>query len=277
MNHIKTFFLLTVLTGVLLLMGNIFGGRQGMIIALIFAFGLNFISYWYSDKIVLTMYRAKPAERTHYPALYSAVEELSAAASIPVPGVYILPSQNPNAFATGRNPSHAAVAVTEGLLRILSNQELKGVIAHELSHIKNRDTLIQTVAATVAGAVMMLATMARWSAFLFGGGRRRGEGNILALILAAVIMPIAAMIIQMAISRSREYSADKSAAGISGNPVSLAEALRKLQSYSGRMQANQATAHLFIVQSFKGGGLQSLFSTHPPIEARIERLMKTGI
>ncbi len=275
MNHIKTFFLLTVLTGLLLLMGNIFGGRQGMIIALIFAFGINFISYWYSDKIVLAIYKAKPAERTQYPALYSAVEELAAAASIPVPEIYILPAQDPNAFATGRSPSRGAVAVTEGLLRILNTQELKGVIAHELSHIKNRDTLIQTVAATVAGAVMVLASMARWSAFL--GGRRRGRGNILALIAAAVIMPIAAMFIQMAISRSREYTADRSAAGISGNPVSLAEALRKLQSYSGRMQVNQATSHLFIVQPFKGGGLKSLFSTHPPIEDRIERLMKIGI
>lgn len=274
-NHIKTFILLTALTGVLLLMGNMFGGRQGMVIALVFAFALNFASYWYSDKIILTVYKAKPAEKSLYPNLHSAVEELSASARIPVPSLYILPSSSPNAFATGRDPKHAAVAVTEGILRLLNKQELKGVLAHELSHVKNRDTLIQTAAATVAGAIMMLSMIARWSALL--GGRRRGSGNLIALLVAAIVMPLAAMIIQMAISRSREYLADSGGAELSGNPLYLAEALKKLHSRSGEMKANQATAHLFIVKPFKTTGLQGLFSTHPPVEERIKRLRSNPI
>ncbi len=273
LNHIKTFILLTAMTGLLLVAGNMIGGQQGMIIALVIAVAMNFTSYWYSDRIILTMYKARPAERATNPNLYSAVEELCQAGQIPVPAVYIIPSDAPNAFATGRNPKNGAVAVTEGLLRLLDNQEIKGVVAHELSHIKNRDILVQTVAATIAGAVMLLATMARWSALLGGGGRgRRGGGNIIALLAAAIIMPLAAMIVQMSISRSREYLADSGGAEMSGNPLYLARALEKLSSHGRRMKANQATSHLFIVQPFKGKGIQGLFSTHPPVEERVKRL-----
>ncbi|MGM0568557.1 MAG: zinc metalloprotease HtpX [Elusimicrobiota bacterium] len=275
LNNIKTFLLLTVLTLALLLLGNMFGGRQGMIIALAVAFAMNFTSYWYSDKIILSVYKARAAERSTNPGLYSAVEELSQAAGMPMPGVYIIPSQAPNAFATGRSPQHAAVAVTEGLLRLLNNQELRGVIAHELSHVKNRDILIQTVAATVAGAIMFLSLIARWSALLSGRGRR-GSGNLIALIIAAIIMPIAASLIQMFISRSREYQADSGGAQLSGNPQHLADALRKINAYGREIKSSQATAHMFIAKPFKARGLQSLFSTHPPVEKRIRRLLNNS-
>ncbi len=276
LNKLKTFILMLGLMGVLMLIGNLVGGRQGMIIAFVFAALMNFFSYWHSDKIVLKLYRAEPASRGENPELFRIVEDLASRANIPVPGVYILPQNTPNAFATGRNPSHAAVAVTRGIISILNRNELEGVIAHELSHVKNRDILVSTVAATMAGAIMLLASMARWAAILGGGrsSRNRGGAGMIGLLLAAIIAPLAAMLIQMAISRSREYLADRDGAEISGNPQHLAEALRKLQMHAGRgMQgANEATAHMFIVHPLKSSGLSGLFSTHPDTEERIRRL-----
>jgi heat shock protein HtpX len=276
MNTFKTAILLGALTGLLMLIGGWFGGQNGVVIAFFFAVVMNFGSYWFSDKIVLSMYHAKAVSEGEAPELYAMVNNLSLRASIPMPRVYIIPGDTPNAFATGRNEQHAVVAVTEGILRILSRDELEGVIAHELTHIRNRDILIGSIAATLAGAIVMLAHMAQWAA-MFGGGRDDDEGggsNIFSLILMAVLAPIAATLIQMAISRSREYLADAGGAQISGKPYGLAGALEKLSRASRAipMNANPSTAHMFIVNPLTGRSLMNLFSTHPPIEERIARL-----
>jgi len=247
-----------------------------MIIALIFAAGMNFFSYWYSDKLVLKMYRASEVTPNQAPELYDMVQRLTQQAGLPMPKLFVIPQQAPNAFATGRNPEHAAVAVTEGLLKIMARDEVMGVLAHELAHVKNRDILIGSIAATMAGAIMMLATMARFSA-IFGGGSRREEGGgagFIGLIAMSIIAPMAAMIIQMAISRSREYLADATGARFAGHPEGLANALEKLGAYSKRlpMDANPSTAHMFIVNPLSGRSMMSLFSTHPPLEERIARL-----
>jgi len=265
-----------LLTAVILWIGHLFGGQQGMIIALIFAGAMNFFSYWFSDKIVLTMYRAKEVTSQESPKLYEIVSHLARNAGLPMPRLYIIPSEAPNAFATGRNPEHAVVAVTEGLLRLMDTNEISGVIAHELAHVKNRDILIGSIAATMAGAIMLLATIARWSAIFGGMSGDDDEGGlgIIGLIVMAVIAPIAAMIIQMTISRSREYLADATGAKIASTPNGLASALEKLGAYSKRlpMNANPSTAHMFIVNPLSGKSMMNLFSTHPPIEERIARL-----
>ncbi|WP_319408414.1 zinc metalloprotease HtpX [uncultured Desulfosarcina sp.] len=276
-NQIKTILLLAVMTAFIMIVGNLMGGRQGMIIALAIAAAMNFFSYWYSDKIVLKMYQAREATPQQAPELYEMVQTLSRQANLPMPKVYIIPKEAPNAFATGRNPDNAVVAVTQGLLSLMDRQEVMGVLAHELSHVKNRDILIGTLAATMAGAIMMLATMARWSA-IFGGGHRddnNGGGmGAIGMIAMSIIAPMAAMIIQMAVSRSREYLADATGARIAGSPEGLARALGKLGAYAKRipMDANPSTAHMFIVNPLSGKSLQSLFSTHPPLEDRISRL-----
>lgn len=279
-NQIRTTVLLTLMTVFVLFVGQMLGGRQGMFIALILAAGMNFFSYWYSDKIVLRMYNAKEASPHAAPEVYGIVKELVQRAGLPMPKVYVIPQESPNAFATGRNPDHAVVAVTEGLLRIMDRNEIAGVLAHELAHVKNRDILIGSIAATMAGAIMMLATMARWSA-IFGMGRsddENGGGGIIGLIIMSIIAPAAAMLIQMAVSRSREYLADSTGAAFAGNPEGLARALEKLGAYSrGKpLDANPATAHMFIVNPLSGSGVQNLFSTHPPIEERVARLRGTS-
>ena len=275
-SRIRTTILLAVLTVVIMWVGKIIGGTPGMIFALLIAGGVNFFSYWYSDKMVLKMYRAQPVTRQDAPDLYNLVESLTAKAELPMPKLYIIPQQSPNAFATGRNPENAVVAVTEGLLRYMNRDELAGVIAHELGHIQNRDMLIQTIAATMAGAVMMLATLARWSAIFggIGGGDNEEGGGIIGLLVMSIIAPLAAMLIQMAISRSREYLADSTSAKITGNSEGLASALQKLGAYSKQipMQAEPATAHMFIANPLSGQRMTNLFSTHPPIEKRIARL-----
>jgi heat shock protein HtpX len=274
MNTLKTAFFLTLLTLLLIFIGRILGGNSGMVIALIFAAILNLGSYWFSDKIVLGIYRAQKIEEGDNPGLYRIIRRIASQAGLPMPKVYIIPTDSPNAFATGRNPEHSAVAVTSGILRILSEEELEGVISHEMSHIKNRDILISSIVATVAGAISMLAQMAQFAA-IFGGGRdEENRGGGLGLLFMAIIAPIAALLIQLAISRSREYQADESGAKISHKPLALAGALKKLSYASQRipLQANPSTAHLFIVNPLTGGGLTSLFSTHPPLEERISRL-----
>ena len=274
-NQIRTTILLAIMTALILWVGQLLGGRQGMIIALIFAAGMNFFSYWYSDKLVLKMYRASEVTPNQAPELYEMVQRLTHQAGLPMPKLYIIPQEAPNAFATGRNPDHAVVAVTEGLLKIMDRDEVMGVLAHELAHVNNRDILIGSIAATMAGAIMLLATMARWSA-IFGGGQDEegGGAGFIGLIVMSIIAPMAAMIIQMAISRSREYLADATAASYAGSPEGLAKALEKLGAYSGRlpMDANPSTAHMFIVNPLSGKSLMNLFSTHPPLEERIARL-----
>ncbi len=274
-NRIKTFLLLAGLTVFLVLMGKVIGGRSGMQIAFVIALAMNFISYWFSDKIVLRMYGAKQVSQAEAPDLHRMVEDLAREAGVPKPRVYILPGDTPNAFATGRNPEHGAVAVTEGIMRLLTPTELKGVLAHEMGHIRNRDILIQTVAATLAGAIMILADMARFAAF-FGGSQDEDEGGLgmLGTLVMAIIAPLAAMLIQMAISRSREYIADETGARLCHNPESLARALEKLTygNQAAPMAANPATAPLFIVSPLTGGGFMNLFSPHPPLEERIRRL-----
>lgn len=276
-NVLRTTILLAALTALFLVIGGALGGNQGLVIAFVFALVMNFASYWFSDKIVLTMYGAQEVSPQQAPDLYRIVQRLAQRAGIPMPRVYIIPSDAPNAFATGRNPQHGAVAVTEGIMRLLDENELAGVLAHELGHIRNRDTLIMTVAATLAGAITMLAQMAQWGA-IFGMGRRDGEensgGGMFSLLFMAILAPIAATLIQLAISRSREYFADNTGAGIAGSPSGLARALEKLHYASQRqpMQANPATAHLFIVNPLTGSSWVNLFSTHPPIEERIRRL-----
>ncbi|MCM2356616.1 MAG: zinc metalloprotease HtpX [Geobacteraceae bacterium] len=275
MNALRTTFLMALLTVLLVLAGGAIGGRSGMTMALVMAALMNFVSYWFSDKIVLAMYGARGVTETDYPEFYGMVRQLAAQAAIPMPRVYIIQSETPNAFATGRNPEHAAVAATTGIMRILTRDELLGVMAHELSHVKHRDILISSVAATIAGAITYLAHMAQWAA-IFGGGRDRDEegGGTFGLIAMAIVAPIAAMLIQMAISRSREYEADRGGAEVAGNPLHLASALRKLQMANQQipMHANEATAHMFIVNPLTGGGLMALFSTHPPLEERVRRL-----
>ena len=275
-NMFKTALLLGVLTALLVLIGGAIGGRQGMMIAFFMALVMNFMSYWFSDKIVLAMYSAQPIEEAQAPGLYSILRRLTTRAGIPMPRVYLIPTDAPNAFATGRNPEHAAVAVTEGIMRILDQDELEGVLAHELSHVKNRDVLISTIAATMAGSITYLAHMAQWAA-MFGGGRSDDDergGNPFALILMAVLAPIAAMLVQLAVSRAREYQADATGARMAGRTWGLAKALEKLQMASqvAPMAANPATAHLFIVNPLSGQALMQLFSTHPPLEERIARL-----
>lgn len=284
MNRFKTFLLMLVLTVLFVVVGSAIGGRDGAITAFIFAALMNFVTYWFSDKIVLRMYGAQQVTEAEAPELYRVVAELTSRASMPMPKIYIMENDTPNAFATGRNPEHAAVAVTTGILRMLSKEELMGVIGHELSHIRHRDILVSTIAATIAGAISMLATMARWSA-IFGGGRSDeegsgGGGNILFVLIFSTIAAFAAMLIQMAISRSREYMADEGGAHLS-HPSYLARALGKLDMAAHKipMNANPSTAHMFIVNPLTGKGVLSLFSTHPPIEeriARLEEMARTG-
>jgi heat shock protein HtpX len=275
-NMFKTAMLLAILTAMLVLIGGALGGQQGMAVAFVLALAMNFFSYWFSDRIVLAMYGAKPVGEAQAPALYAMVRRLTTRAGIPMPRVYLIPSDTPNAFATGRNPEHAAVAVTEGIMRLLDEEELEGVLAHELAHVANRDVLISTIAATLAGAITYLAHMAQWAAF-FGGSRSdddEGGSNPFALILMAVLAPIAAMLVQLAVSRSREFQADATGARVAGKPWGLAKALEKLHmaQHVAPMAANPATAHLFIVNPLSGQTLMKLFSTHPPIEERIARL-----
>jgi heat shock protein HtpX len=280
MNTFRTTILLAVLTGLLIWIGDMLGGRQGAIIALLLAGGMNFFSYWFSDKIVIKMYGGQEVTAQDDPELYGMVQDLTQRAGLPMPKVYLLPQDTPNAFATGRNPEHAAVAVTDGIRRILNKRELAGVLGHELSHVKNRDILVSTIAATLAGAISYLAQMAQW-AMIFGGNRDRddeGGSNIFGLIVMMIVAPIAAMLIQMAVSRSREYGADAGGAQITGDPLALASALRKLHMGAQNIPLHvnnataNATAHMFIVNPLTGHGLASLFSTHPPMEERIARL-----
>lgn len=270
-NTFKTAFLLTSLTLLLMFIGGYFGGERGLVIGLIFAGVMNFGSYFFSDKLALATYRAQPVTREQLPRAYQVVERLTQKAGLPMPKIYVIPTDSPNAFATGRNPQHSSVAVTEGILNLLNDEELEGVLAHELGHVNNRDILISSVAATLAGAITYLARFA----MLFGGGSRDerrggGPGALVMIILA----PIAAMLIQLAVSRSREYQADQTGADLTGNPYALANALAKLDAYSKRipMTATPSTAHLFIIQPLLGVNVGNLFSTHPPIAKRIERL-----
>jgi heat shock protein HtpX len=277
MNYFKTTVLLVALTLLLICVGSMLGGQQGAIFAFAIAMAMNFFSYWFSDKIVLKMYGAREVSGQESPDYYEIVRELTIHAGMPMPKIYIIPTNAMNAFATGRNPSHAAVAVTEGMLNSLKRDELKGVLGHELAHIRNRDILISTIVATVAGAIMLLANMARWAALFGGSGGRDGEddrGNVFAMLFLAILAPVAALVIQMAISRSREYAADKGGALLTGNPLGLASALEKLQqgSIARPIDANSATAHMFIVNPLSGRSFVTLFSTHPPIEERIKRL-----
>ncbi|MDP3698285.1 MAG: zinc metalloprotease HtpX [Nanoarchaeota archaeon] len=284
-NQLKTVLLLGGLTGLLLLIGGLAGGRTGLTIALIFAGGMNFVSYWWSDKIVLWMYRAKEAEKKTYAKLYSMVKEIAGKAHLPMPKVYIIDTPQSNAFATGRNPEHAAVAVTTGILQLLDEKELRAVLSHELGHVKNRDILISTVAATIAGVISYIAMMARWAA-IFGGMNRdnenQGSGNVLELLLLAIIAPIMAMIIQLAITRSREYLADETGAHLSKDPLALASALQKIEKSVhnhpfARMGKTEATAHLFISNPLKASAFLELFSTHPSTENRVKRLKEMKV
>jgi heat shock protein HtpX len=268
--------LMALMTALLIVVGRLLGGQGGMILAFLFAVVMNFGTYWFSDKVVLKMYSAREVGRGEAPELFQMVEELAGRAGLPMPRVYVVPGEQPNAFATGRNPQNAAVAVTEGILRTLSPDELRGVIGHELAHVRHRDILLGTVAATIAGAISMIASMAQWG-MVFGGGRGGSDdegGSPLGGLFTILLAPIAAMLIQMAISRSREFLADEGGAQISGNPLSLAGALRKLEARAKQipMQANPSTAHIFIVNPLRGGGIAKLFSTHPPMEERIARL-----
>lgn len=281
-NFAKTAVLLAALTALLVLIGDLVGGAQGMAVFFGLALVMNFASYWFSDRIVLAMYRAQPADEAAAPELHRIVRTLATRAGLPMPRIYVIPADTPNAFATGRSPEHAAVAVTEGILRVMSSDELEGVLAHELSHVKNRDTLTSTIAATLAGAITMVARMAGYAA-MFGGRRsddeEGGGSNALAGLLLMIVAPIAAMLIQLAISRAREFQADATGARIAGQPWGLAKALEKLEmaAQAQPMDASPATAHLFIVNPLSGRGLMSLFSTHPPLQERVARLraMKT--
>lgn len=274
MNYLKTAVLLAALTGLLVILGNALGGTNGAVIAFIIALGMNFFSYWYSDKLVLKMYKAKEVDEREAPKLHGIVRNLTQRMGMPMPRVHIIPTETPNAFATGRDPEHAAVAVTQGIMEILNDDELEGVLAHELAHVEHRDILISTIAATIAGAITMLAIMARWAA-IFGLGGRDEDSNLFATLALAIVAPIAAGLIQMAVSRSREYHADEGGAQISKKPLALASALEKLESYSSRRpmeNARENTAHLFIVNPLKGKRFASLFSTHPSTEDRVNRL-----
>ena len=286
MNYFKTAILLGALTALFLVMGQLLGGQQGMIMAFCMALGTNFFAYWFSDKVVLAIYRAKPADESQYPAMHRVVRNLVQKSDLPMPRLYVIPNEAPNAFATGRNPEHAVVACTEGILRILDERELAGVLAHELGHVKNRDILISSIAATVAGAIMMLAHMARWGA-MFGGynsrrsndsGNNNSGGNafgVATVLITALLAPMAAMLIQAAVSRSREYGADEMGAKTCGDPLALASALKKLEAGAHAVpmtHAGPATAHLFIVNPLSARTLMNLFSTHPPTADRVARL-----
>ena len=275
MNRFKTAFLLIVLSALLVVLGQALGGSQGAIFALVIAGAMNFVSYWWIDKIVLRMYRAKEVTEAEAPEFFSIVADLAQRASVPRPRVYVIPSDTPNAFATGRNPQHAAVAVTQGILRILDRRELTGVLAHELSHVFNRDILISSIAATIAGAISYLGTMFRWGAILGGNNSENRGGNVLFAFLVSIVVSVAAMLIQLAISRTREFGADAAGATLTHDPEALASALLKLQRASEAIpmeNANPSTAHMFIVNPLVGGGLMRLFSTHPPTEERVKRL-----
>lgn len=277
-NWFKTTLLLAALTALIVWIGDIFGGRQGMIMAFVLAMGMNFFSYWFSDKIVLRMYHAQEVTQQDSPELYDIVGTIALKAQVPMPRIYIIPERSPNAFATGRNPEHAVVAVTQGILELMNRDELTGVLSHEMAHVRNRDILIGSIAATLAGAIMILANMARWTAFLGGGSRDDdggGYGGTIGVLVIAIVAPIAALLIQMAVSRSREYQADSTGAEFAGHPQGLASALQKLGTYTKRipMQAQPNTAHMFIVNPLSAGGIANLFSTHPPLEDRIARLM----
>ena len=276
-NGLKTALLLGLLSGLLLVIGELAGGANGLMIAFVLAAIMNFVSYWFSDKMVLRMYRAQEVGQGH--PLYQITERLARQGGLPMPKVYIIPDSSPNAFATGRNPEHAAVAATEGILKVLDERELEGVIAHELAHVKHRDILISSVAATIAAAIMMFGRMAMYAGLFAGNGRNEREGgssNPIALLAMMILAPIAAMLIQGAISRSREFAADAGGARMVGSPYGLADALRKIDAVSKRvpLDANPATAHMFIIKPFSGAGLMSLFSTHPPTEARIQALLQ---
>ena len=274
MNNLKPVLLLGLLTGLFLFIGGLAGGRGGMMTALVIAALMNFVSYWFSDKIVLRAYRARELEENEAPRIRAIVQELSQNAGIPLPRIYLIDQDAPNAFATGRDPQHAAVALTRGITEVMNEEELKGVIAHELSHVLHRDTLISTVAATLAGAIMFLAYQMRWLGFFYGGRDDDKRGGIFGLLLMTILAPIAATLIQLSISRSREYKADEGSARLTHNPEGLAEALEKLTAYAKRipLPVTGQTAHLFIVSPLSGRSLMSLFSTHPPIEERIARL-----
>jgi heat shock protein HtpX len=274
MNQIKTFILMALLTILLVWIGSLVGGRNGAIFALVFAGAMNFGIYWFSDRIVLKMYRAQAVTEAEQPVLHRIVRELASRGGIPMPKVYIIPQDAPNAFATGRNPQHAAVAVTTGIMRLLNEEELKGVLAHELSHVRHRDILIGTIAATIAGAISMIASFARWGAIFGGDDREGGAAQLVIMLVLTTLAAIAAFLIQLAISRSREYHADEGGAQLAGNPLYLARALAKLDAGTKGipMQVNPSTAHMFIVNPLTRKGVQGLFSTHPPIEKRIARL-----
>jgi heat shock protein HtpX len=275
-NYLKTALLLGALTGLIVVCGAWIGGKSGMVIALVLAAAMNFGSYWFSDKLVLARYRAQPVSEAEAPRLHAMLDGLCARGGLPKPRLYILPEKAPNAFATGRNPQHAAVAVTAGLLEAMDQEEVEGVIAHELAHVRNRDILIASVAATIAGAITVLASLARWGAIFGGfGGRDDREGGILGLLAMAIVAPIAALVIQMAVSRSREFAADATGAAIAGSPHGLARALQKLERLNRRipMDTSAATSHLFISAPLSARGLTKLFSTHPPIEERVRRLL----
>lgn len=280
MNTLKTGMLLTALTVLFVVVGQLVGGRSGAVFAFVLAVAMNFGAYWFSDKLVLTMYRAQPISPNEAPRLYSMVQELATGAGLPMPRVYMIPSNSPNAFATGRNPQNAVVAVTQGILDLLNEDELRGVLAHELAHVRNRDMLIGSIAATLAGAISMLAFFARWAAIFGGfGGRDDRDGGIVGLLVAIIVAPIAAMLIRMAVSRSCEYKADATGARVAGTPNGLANALAKLESGAQRrpLQANPASAHLFIVNPLRGKSVWNLLSTHPPIEERIRRLREQRV
>ena len=278
MNMFKTTFLMALLTVLLVTAGGMLGGEGGMIMAFLFALVMNGVSYWFSDKIVLRMYGAREIGPEDAPNLHRIVQDLALRAQMPMPRLYVIPEETPNAFATGRNEKNAAVAVTQGILRVLDEAELRGVLAHELSHVKNRDILVGTIAATMAGAISMLANMAHWGMIFGGRSDDREGGHPIVSLLMIIVAPLAAMLVQMAISRSREFGADATGAAISADPLSLANALRKLHLGVERipMEANPATAHMFIVNPLTGGGLMTLFSTHPPMEERIRRLESMG-
>jgi heat shock protein HtpX len=280
-NMLRTTLLLAALTGLIVWIGQLLGGSQGAMAALVFAAIMNFGSYWFSDRIVIAMYRGQEIREQDDPELYAIVQSLAQRNQMPMPRLYLIPSESPNAFATGRSPEHAAVAVTEGIRRLLTRRELEGVLAHELSHVTNRDILISSIAATLAGAIMMLARMAQW-AMIFGGGRRDEHdegGGALGLLFTMILAPLAAMLIQMAISRSREFQADDSGARLIRDPEALASALRKIAGVSAQvpLDASPQTAHMFIINPLRGAMLQNLFSTHPPLEQRVERLHQVAV
>jgi len=273
MHRTKTFMLMVLLTVVVIILGGAIAGEQGMIMAFGFALVLNFFSYWYSDKIAIKMTRSRPLKEEEAPEVYEIVRNLTNRARLPMPDIYLTPSNQPNAFAAGRNPGNATIALTKGIMNLLNKDELEGVIAHELSHVKNRDTLISTIAAVMAGALAFLARMGRFR-MLFGGRRGRNKGGALLQLVAIIFAPLAAILIRMAISRSREYLADSTGAEITGNPDGLASALQKMQSRVQRnpMKVNEATSHMFILNPLSGKGMTKLFSTHPPVEERIKKL-----